>query len=281
MHILTKFLVVFAAVLGILLAGLAVAYTQNADALAKANNDLRSSLDATQSRLQNQAAEFGAEIRSKDEKIAALESTISQQNSRISDLQSRNAQLTAQINELKQASALHSAQIDEFTAIAQTYAEVNQAQRRELERLREKELTNSRRQIELTDRINDLLGRLEVAQETNRTLQEQIVELRDQIDRGTSRDELAEGRGFLKPPPNFRSSITAVREEPGGQVMVQIDAGSTDQLREDMKLMIVRDGFLANLILERVDENESVGRVDFVGRTGISVRVGDLVLPTL
>jgi septal ring factor EnvC (AmiA/AmiB activator) len=284
LHILTKFLVVVAAILSVLLAGLAVAYTNNADRLVTELRAERTRAQNFEAQIADLTAQAGAERESYQSKISALESRVADLSGRVSRLQSERAQAIARVNELEQNQSLHSAQVDQFTSVAQTYAELNRAQGQELETLREKELEYARREIELSDRINDLAGQLEVSQETNRALQEQLAELRDQLDRMGSGEALAQGngagRGYLSPPSNFRSRITAVRDDSAGNVLVQVAAGTSDRLREDMKLMIVRDGaWQANVILERVDQNEAVGRVDFVGRGDVEIAVGDVVLP--
>jgi chromosome segregation ATPase len=283
LHIVTKFLVILAAILAISLSGMTIAYSSNASAVAGANQGLKNQLSAAKTATNEVTARSGAEKESLIQKNSALEDQISTIQSLIASYQTDNSRLTAETSDLKTASALHAAQVDEFTAIAQTYADVNKAQSGEISELRSSTLDMARREIELTDRINELEGRLQVAVETNRSLQEMNVELRDQIDRGGSAAsaaaELAEGN--LRAPQNFSSSITAVRDDGSGNVLVQIAAGSNDRLREDMKLMVVRGGWLANIILQRVDENESVGRVDFLGRGGVDIRVGDRVLPTL
>lgn len=283
MHIVTKFLVILAAILAIALSGMTIAYTHNAAAVAQANSGLENQLSAARASVNEITARAGAEKESLIQKNSALEDQISSLQSRLSSYQTDNARLANEVSELKTAASLHTAQVDEFTSIAQTYADVNKAQAEEISELRSRTLEMARREIELTDRINELEGNLQVAVETNRSLQELNVELRDQLDRGgAAANEVSSlTEGNLRAPQNFNSSVTAVRTDDAGNVLVQIGAGANDRLREDMKLMIVRGGWLANVILERVDENESVGRVDFLGRTGVDIRVGDRVRPTL
>jgi hypothetical protein len=63
-------------------------------------------------------------------------------------------------------------------------------------------------------------------------------------------------------------------------VLVQINAGLNDQLRQRMKLNVVRDGgFVGSVVLEVVDLNESVGRLELLRDGAGAVQSGDLVLP--
>jgi predicted nucleic acid-binding Zn-ribbon protein len=285
LHIVTKFLVVLAAVLAILLAGLSIAYTSNADRIV---GDLSVERDRA-AKAEGQAAAVTAAAAGEREalqaKIAELENALAQANASMSDLQGQNARLLAETNSLKQASVTHSAQIDQFTAVVQTYAALNKSQAEELAGLRDRELDSARKEIELTDRINDLSSELEVARETTRALQEQLAETRQQMDSAAQpasslSSAASPGEaGALRAPTGFRSQITDVRQDTSGQVLASIPAGASDGLRERMRLSIVRDGFLAVMILERVDQNEAVGRVDFLGRKGqVDVRAGDLVM---
>lgn len=284
MHIVTKFLIVFAAVLSMVLAGLTIAYTSNAGALRRAVQLAENKASQAAAQAAAVTASAAAERESLQQKINDLETALQQATARASDLQGENARLLAEVNGLKQASVTHSAQIDQFTAVVQTYAALNKAQSDELNHLRAKELERARKEIELSDRINDLLGELEVAREANRSLHEQLVAAREALDLaqqgaaatvGAAAGDLA----LLRAPPNFRSQVVRVREDAAGNTLVTIPAGASHGLRERMRLSIVRDGFLAALVLERVDQNESVGRVDYLGRKGaVTVREGDRVI---
>lgn len=286
MHIVTKFLVVLAAVLSMVLAGLAIAYSSNAERIV---GDLRIERDRA-AKAEGQASAVTAtaagERESQQQKIAALESTLQAMTGKLASLQSENAKLLAEVNSLKQNALTHSAQIDQFTAVVQTNAALSKSQTEELNALRDKELAYNKREIEVTDRVNDLQGELEVSRESNRSLQEQLVQIREQLGRAERGGVAASGSPsegvYLRAPADFRGKVKSVRQDTSGNTLVEIDAGATSKLRERMKLNIVRGGFLATLILERVDQNESVGRVDFLGRKDkVQIQAGDLVTPTL
>ena len=281
MHIVTKFLVVFAAALSILLAGLSIAYTSNADRIVaelQVERDRAAKADAQAGAVTAAAA---AERETLQSKITTLESSLSSATSVQSDLQGENARLLAEVNSLKQAQATHSAQIDQFTAVMDTYAKLNKSQAEELVALRDRGLDYARKEIELTDRINDLSSELEVSRETNRALQEQLADARQAFATASQPGSVTladSAASQLRAPLGFRSQVTQIREDETGATLVSIPAGSSDGLRERMRLSISRDGFLALLVLERVDQNESIGRVDFLGRKGqVDIREGDQV----
>lgn len=286
MHIVTKFLVLMAAVLSVLLSGLTIAYTSNASRLVQDHKDSRAALAKAEGQAASVTAAAAGERESQQSKIAALEATLQESAGRMSSLQAENARLLAEVGSLKQASLTHTAQIDQFTAVVQTFSNVNRAQADELGTLRDKELDHAKKEIQLSDRINDLLGELEVVRETNRSLQEQLVAFREGGQSPAAgvlgrESSTSGGEVFLRAPAEFRGRIVDVRKDEAGNTLASISGGTGDRLKERMRLNIVRDGFLAMLVLQRVDENESVGRVDFLGREGtVDVRQGDLVVPT-
>ncbi len=288
MHIVTKVLVVVAAVLSVLLAGLSIAYTSNADRISR---EIRTERDRS-AKAEAQVAEINAQADSErsalQQKISALESVITTLSTDSSKLQGEKSGLLAEAAELRQASATHGAQIDQFTAVIKTYAELNKAQSEELAKLRDRELQNARREIELSDRINDLASQLEVCNETGRSMQERLVQMQDDLARaqGGGGSSLAaagaDATAFLKAPRDFRGRVTSVRRESDGSMMISIDAGANDQLRERMKLSIVRDRFIATMVLTKVDQNEAVGRIELLNPSAAGdVQIGDLVQPTL
>lgn len=282
MHIVTKFLIVFAAVLSMILAGLTIAYTSNAGTLREAVQLSENKASQASAQASAVTAASAAERESLQQKINDIETALQQAVSRTADLQGENAKLLAEVNGLKQSSVSHNAQIDQFTAVVQTYAALNKTQSDELNSLRAKELDGARKEIELSDRINDLLGELEVSRETGRSLQEQLVAARESLDRtqqtGASLGVTGSDQALLRAPSNFRTQVNDVREDESGNTLVTIPAGASDGLREKMRLSITRDGgFLASLVIERVDQNESVGRVDFLGRE-VVIQAGDRVI---
>ena len=110
MHIVTKFLVVFAAALSILLAGLSIAYTSNADRIVaelQVERDRAAKADAQAGAVTAAAA---AERETLQSKITTLESSLSSATSVQSDLQGENARLLAEVNALARPAEARSAE---------------------------------------------------------------------------------------------------------------------------------------------------------------------------
>jgi len=279
-HILTKFLVIMAAVLAILLSGLSIAYSSNAQRLRDAVDNERKSAEAAKAAAAEVTAQSAAERESLNKKIEDLQASLGSIRQTISQLQGDNAQLLSDKKRLELDGASYQARIDQFIALSEAHAKLDEARAKELEELRQKQLSYARKEIELGDRINDLAGQLEVSQETSRALQEQLVAARQDLDRAKG-GGVADASGLKKAPPQFRGRITNVtKDDATGTTLVTINAGSNDRLSEKMELNIVRDGFVAKVVLTRVDLNTAVGTVNFLGRD-VSVQVNDLVMPTL
>lgn len=279
-HILTKFLVIMAAVLAILLSGLSIAYSSNAQRLRDSVDNERKSAEAAKAAAAEVTAQSAAERESLNKKIEDLQASLGSIRQTIAQLQGDNAQLLSDKKRLELDGASYQARIDQFIALSEAHAKLDEARAKELEELRQKQLSYARKEIELGDRINDLAGQLEVSQETSRALQEQLVGARQDLDRAKG-GGVADASGLKKAPATFRGRITNVtKDDATGTTLVTINAGSNDRLSEKMELNIVRDGFVAKVVLTRVDLNTAVGTVNFLGRD-VSVQVNDMVMPTL
>ncbi len=277
MHVLTKFLVVLAAVLSVLLSGLAIAYTSNADRIVSELRTAESAAQAARAAASEAAQVHERDLQSVQSEKSELQQELAQARERNSQLQAENDSLRSDKLRCEQTAAAYEARIDQFVAIVEAQQRLSDARAEELQELRERVLDYTRREIELTDRINDLDGELEVARETNRSLQEQIVMLRRDA-QGVAEDTT--GVATLRAPRGFRGRVTDVQTEADGGTLVQINAGLNDQLQERMKLNVVRNGeFVGSLVLEVVDLNESVARLDLLRDGADEVRSGDLVLP--
>lgn len=274
MHIVTKILVVLAAVLSILLAALSVAYTANADRVREEFLNLKATAAANANMSSADAAKHAQERQALQDQIAALQEENQRLKEQFSGIQRERAQLLAQVRTLEVAREGFASKIDQLASTADTQAALISSYRDEVRTLRQNEIRSAQREVELADRINDLSGQLEVAQETNRALQEQLVALRDEA--GLNESFASDASAATARP--IQARIINVQRDPGGNTLVSIDAGTNDRLSKGQELSIARgNSFVAKVVLEEVNLNESIGRVDFLGRA-VDVRPGDTVL---
>jgi hypothetical protein len=279
-HILTKILAVFAALLAIGLSALTIAYTANAD---RVRTDYQAQVlraQASEARAAEASANANIAIGTIQKQIDEIGRQRDALESEASQLRQNNARLLTDARQAEAAEQSIRSKIDQLAATSETLSRIVASYREEVATLRTNELRYARNETQLSDRVNDLTGQLEVALENNRALQEQLVEVRTQlatVERGGSSTD---GSGaFASAATPIRARVTDVRRGPAGELLIEINAGSRDQLRANNELSLVRgDTFLGKVRLTRVDPQLSVGVVDFLGRPSRDIREGDSVV---
>lgn len=272
MHILTKFLVVAAAILSVLLSGMSITYAANASKIKQELANEKARIAQAQIAREESAASLEREKQGLISSMATLQQERNDLATSRDTLRGEVARLQAEVNKMQLLTVTHEARIDEFRAVIETNTEIMKAQSDELVSIREQLLRKTQGEIQLTDRINELTARNDALAETNRVLTERIAEMRDGRGGGTSTADRPAGPA----PANFKARVTSVTSAGGGD-LVQIDAGTSDGLRNGMKLDVVRNGsWVATIQLSRVDLNEAIARIDIVG-AGNSVQSGDTV----
>jgi ABC-type multidrug transport system fused ATPase/permease subunit len=277
LHILTKFFVFIAAILSVLLAGLSIAYTFNA-------NEIATQMQRAKAQANAAVAEANASLATSEQRVSELRSSardqdasLAERDNRIVELENSVSNLTAENAGLRAEQATYSTRIDEFTTLIATAQSLDAARADELRELRDELLSYARREIDLSDRINDLVSQLEVSQATVRSLQETIV----QIQEGGDERGGDSGRTPVA-PDGFRARVTDVRTEGSGRTLVAIDAGSSDGLRSGTRLSVSdEDGFSAVIVIEQVNLNSSSGYVDTRSSTDRAPSTGSIVVPAV
>ncbi len=290
MHIVTKILIVFCAVLSLLLAALTMAYAANAGALRTAIK-MEQNLKTAALTAANQQEAQTSIINSEKERAnvslrdmnAALEKDITALQAERTDLRSRIQQSLADTDRAQ-------SQIAQAIATTQTQNALIKNYRDEVTTLRESSLAGERRQIELLDKINDLSSAREVLQQNARALKEQLEELK--LANQTLQQQAASGVAGVTnmatkstphelPGPLVRARITEVGKFPSGDDMVVINEGSNRGLKEGISMNIARgDSFVGSIILTKVEPTRSVGRVSFKANN-MSAASDDVVLSRL
>ncbi len=273
MHAVTKILVVFAVVLSILLSALTVAFSANAERIRGQYQAIEARANSVQSQLQSAEGRHAEDRANLQREIDGVNGRLNEAISERSSLQQEASRLLADLKQAQVELAGVQARIDRLSSMSQTQATLISSYRDELSKLREDELRSKQREIQLADRVNDLVGQLEVAIETNRALQEQLAELQQSMGTGTA---VASGGARPTVGQAVRARITDVRTGPAGEMLAQINAGSNDRLSESMELTIVQNNEFAGVLrLTKVEMNEAVGRIELArGRT---IRPGDIV----
>lgn len=283
MHVLTKILVVFCAVLSLVLAALTMSFATNADRI-RANFDAERALRlSSESSARENVAGYAAEKATIESRLQASESDKTSLNEQLSKLSSERTELRSQVERAKADADAIRNQISQLGATADTQAALIKSYRDEVTRLRDELVTASKREIDLVDRINELTGQREVLEQNARALKEQLEETKLSLQTQASgvaagATATTEPREFAGPP--VRALVTEVTTGPKGE-LVTINEGSNRGLKENTLLYVIRGNeFVASISLIRVEPGVSVGEIR-TPRKGMQVMKDDVVLSRL
>ena len=286
MHIVTKILVVFCAILSLLLAALTMAYASNAQALRDTYKT------AENARV---AAEIGAklEVQNYSEKeaknAAALKSLENEMASKEADLsrgRSELSRLTADLEQAKADAASIRNQIAQGTVTIETQTNLLKTYSEEVTSLRDQLLSGTKREIELVDQITDLQSAREVLEQNARALKEQLEETKlalQQLQQGGTSG--AGSAGAISIPrelagPIVRAKVSETFSTPSGD-MVVVTEGANRGIRENAKMHIVRGAqYIGSIEVTTVEPTQCVGKVTFVA-SDARVQKDDTVLSRL
>lgn len=283
MHVVTKILLVFCAVLSLLLAALTMAYAANAGTIREAYKSLelqKLAAEAARNDLQSQWDAREAEIRAKVEAANQEKQRFKTENDA---LQAQRTELRTQLEQARNAAESIERRIVELGGTVNVQADIIKVQGEEVTSLRDAMVKAARRESELLDRINDLEAQREVLEQSARALQEQLKEV--QLALATAQGGGVTRTGdqpFEHIGPPIYARVSSVFKAPDGTTdLVTITEGSNRNIRPNMILNVTRgSSFIAKIIITTVDPNSAVGRVDKLGRDVI-VQVDDEVVSTL
>lgn len=266
MHVVTKILVVFAAILSLLLAALTMAYASNADTIKKAFKNESAARVAAEvsSKLEvTQAAERHAKDQST---LSSLQNDLSSKEQDLSNLRAENSRLKAENEQTKGQIAAGQSQFQQITALGETQAALIRQYSEEIRTLRDDLVSGAQREIELVDRINELESIREVLEQNQRALREQLEENRLALqnmqqggiagDGSASTTIIRENVG-----PLIRARIVETFNSPTGD-MVVISEGANRGVRENTRMHVVRGGqFIGSIDITAVEPTKAAGRI--------------------
>lgn len=280
MHALTKVLVVFVAVLGLMLSSLTMAFAVNVGRIKQDWVNARDSLVAVEAAIEDQVRAAGAERdRLADEK-ASLEDANADLRSRANDLESQIAQLNNDKRKAEDAFSSLVAKISGLSESVKTLSAQNAAYREEVITLRQDQLDFKTTEIQLVDRINELEAQQDVLQQDRRALLERVTDLQDTLARA---DEGGTGGIGDAIGPAISGRVVETRtDDSTGMVFARINVGTNDNVRDGMRFSVVRNEkeFAGFLTITTTDLQWAVGRFDDFGKNTV-VQEGDLVLSRL
>ncbi len=282
MHIVTKVLVVFCAVLSVLLAALTVTYAANASTLADEAEALRTQLDVQAGANSAQASAWESAKRNLEAERDALLADRAGLRTDLSRAQAGERQARADLNEVEQASELAESKVGQLAATVRQQTQLLAALRDEGERLRTELLEGSRREIELVERITELENSNEVLTQNIRAMREQLAEARRTMASGMN-PASGDSVQTFDPGVSIRTRVIDVTDVDSGERLVVIDEGSSGGVRDGMQFDIVRgDLFVGSIEIVSVEAQTAVGRIT-LGSTeaGVTVEPNDEALSSI
>lgn len=278
MHLVTKILVVAAAILSVILAALTMAYSVNASRITEDHGRMVQLVETTEQSATAQVSAAREQVAELTRQLQSLRNALDAKDGEIRDLQLENSATRAELQNAQANEEAIKNQIGQLGETVKTLTALIESYKTETTQLRENELASRREAIELTDRINDLAAQREVLDQTVRALREQISEMALALE--DKRTGGVEGPGDITVPgPPIAGRVIRTMQDAGtGNLLAEVDLGTNDQIQPRVRLLLTRgQTFLGYLVVERADLDVAVGRVEF--RNGATeLRAGDTVI---
>lgn len=281
MHILTKVFVLFAAVLSILMAALSISYTVNADRITADYRNAMAAKEKAESDRAAFASTQGQQLAAMEESLQASRNELATREADIRRLEAANTELRINLRQAEAARESITAKIAELGIAVETQAKIIDEYKTELSRLRQAELDYRDEKIDIEKQLSDLESQVIVYEQVKRALDEQIEDLRRSLAMAQNGGvEPTQARAAVDlTGPIVRGRVDQVRTDPAtGQMLVQVNLGSNDRLRENTRLYVHRGStYLGELVVFQVDLNHAVGRMSYTV-DGMNIRADDQVL---
>ncbi|MDF1869284.1 MAG: hypothetical protein P1U30_02745 [Phycisphaerales bacterium] len=285
MHILTKVFVLFAAVLSIMMAALAISFSVNADRILA---DYDSALEKAQAAETSLSAYKAIETQAKNtltENLARLQDELASRDSNLRRLEAANSELRISLRQAESERVSITSKIAQLGVTTETQANIISDYKDELSRLRLDERNYRDEKIDLEKQLGDLESQVIVYEQVKRALQEQLEEVRRLVDNpgGSAATAMGDNRPNEIPGSPISGRVDEVRTDPNtGDLLVKINLGTNDRITNNARMYVHRGNttYLGELVVFRVDMNHAVARVAYMV-PGQGIREGDQVLSKL
>jgi nitrogen fixation protein FixH len=284
-HILTKVFVLFAAVLSIMMAALAISFSVNADRILADYDNALAKAQTAENALTEQAAGWAQAKSTLNEDLKSLQDELASRDADTRRLEASNSELRISLRQAQSERISITSKIAQLGVTTETQANIISEYKDELSRLRLAELTYRDQKIDLEKQLGDLESQVIVYEQVKRALQEQLEEVRHLVDNPGSASTVAFNSNAATEIPGAPISgrVDEVRTDPNtGDLLVKINLGTNDRIANNSRMYIHRSGttYLGELVVFRVDMNHAVGRIAYTV-PGQSIREGDQVLSKL
>ncbi|HYD00811.1 MAG TPA: hypothetical protein VEB22_06245, partial [Phycisphaerales bacterium] len=226
MHLVTKILIVFAALFAVLLAALAISFSYNAQRLRESIDAERADKTAAVAALNEAQTAWQKEIANAKQASEQAVARVNAMQNDYSTIQNERSQLQAKVRttELERdayqnESKGKDARLDTLTKLTASLNEENAKLRSEFLRL-------SREGTEKDVRLADLESQNLVAIQNQRSLQEQMADMVAAANKASASTSNTRGGTEYTAGPLVTAKVTKITKAPSGEDLATISAGS-------------------------------------------------------
>ena len=293
MHPVTKVFVVLMVILAVVMVSLVIPFVANVETYRDQRDSALLERDAA--RIDVATAQAAALV-SRDELNAQLDqqkAIVATKDGEIAKLRGDLSNAEGALERTRADLTRTQADIANLTASHKLFADIQDALQKELAVRREETTKLAKQIIELEAANADLESSRAALNRQVRLAREQLVSVQEELERyrnelskipPSEREKYIKGAdvatsgGGEEPPVPIRGQITDVRQLGEDTTLVQLNVGSTSQVKERMKFRLHRgDEYLGTLVIMKVDEQQSAGRVTLL-KGGAAIRAGDEAL---
>ena len=182
MHILTKVFVLFAAVLSIMMAALAISFSVNADRILADYDAALERASAAEAGIAAVKSTASQEKATLEEDKNRLQDELASRDADIRRLEAANSELRINLRQAESERVSITSKIAQLGVTTETQANIISEYKDELSRLRSAELDYRDEKIDLEKQLGDLESQVIVYEQVKRALQEQLEEVRRLVD---------------------------------------------------------------------------------------------------
>ncbi|MFT3685894.1 MAG: hypothetical protein QM783_13395 [Phycisphaerales bacterium] len=278
MHLVTKILIVFAALFAVLLAALSMAFSYNAEQLRNQISAERAERDAANSALREaQATATTSLAKAKTDAEQAVARATAAETDKANALNERaklmadNKSIQLERDRFMNESAGKDQRLQVATELAKSLQDQNTKLAGEFQRI-------SKENADMLVALSDLQSQNQVMTQNVRALQEQLSDAANAASSKATAAVDPRAGAEMTAGPLVTARITKTTKSQSGDTLAVISAGANAGVKVGQRLNIVRGNkFVGALVILQADANESVGRIDTLG-TGNSAMADDTVL---
>jgi hypothetical protein len=278
-HPLTKIFVLISAVLALILSALTVAYAVNTDSILRDYRRALAAQSSAESALGASSSQAAQSEQRLNAQVAQLGRDLATAAADVRTLQAERATLLTERNKAELARQGIEGKIAELGETASTQASIIESYRKEVTTLRANDLASRKRELDMENRLSDLMSQNEVLTQNYRALQEELAAIKQQSTTTLASRTGAFSAAMADAPvvytgPQINGRVEEVQPDPTtGSNLVKISVGTNNRVVKNMKFLVTRDGrWVGNLVVSQPDMQWSIGR------QGLGdIRVGDLV----